>query len=109
MWDAPLDDGDRSDTFYTVIQNVTDMVYATNNTSIMLTDLIPSVYYGLRITTDNGVSSQDSNVEIRTVNIPTVMTLKGGMCLSVCIVCSVCVYVCLCACECMVLNQTWEV
>jgi len=64
MWDTPLDDGGRSDTFYTITQNVTDIVYTTTGTSIMLTGLIPSVYYGLRITADNGVSSQDSNVEI---------------------------------------------
>jgi len=112
MWDAPLDDGGRSDTFYTITHNVTDIIYNTTDTSVMLTGLIPFVYYELRITADNEVSSQDSNVRIRRVTIPTVMTLGGGnacMC--------VCVCVCVCArarahahmCECMVLNQTWKV
>ena len=44
---------------------------------MMLTGLIPFVYYELRVTADNGVSSQDNNINARTVTI-SVMTEGGG-------------------------------
>ena len=44
---------------------------------MMLTGLIPFVYYKLRITAENGVSSQDNDINARTVTI-SIMTEEGG-------------------------------
>ena len=76
MWEAPEDNGDRTDLFYTISQNFTKHVI-TNNTNITLTGLIPSVHYVLSITSDNGVSSQDNNDAVRTVT-RLIMTLEGS-------------------------------
>ena len=77
MWEAPEDNGNRSDLFYSISHNVTDEVFNTTSTNMMLTGLIPFVYYELRVTADNGVSSQDNNVNARTVTI-SIMTEGGG-------------------------------
>ena len=77
MWEAPEDNGNRSDLFYSISHNVTDEVFNTTSTNMTLTGLIPFVYYELRVTADNGVSSQDNNVNARTVNI-SIMTEGGG-------------------------------
>ena len=64
--------------------------------------LLPFVSYEIRVTADNGVSSQDDNEEGRTLNI-SIMTLEGGDLLYECVyVCMyvhvyVCVFVCVCA------------
>ena len=76
MWEPPQDNGDRTDLFYSISHNVTDDVFNTTSTNMMLTGLIPFVYYELRVTADNGVSSQDNNTNARTVTI-SIMT-EGG-------------------------------
>ena len=80
---------------------------------MMLTGLIPFVYYELRVTADNGVSSQDNNINVRTVTI-SIMTKGGGnyyswntLCDSLCVCLSmymcVCVsYTCVCVCVCVI-------
>ena len=101
MWEAPRDNGSRTDLFYSISHNVTDDVFNTTSTNIMLTGLIPFVYYELRVTADNGVSSQDNNINARTVTI-SIMTEGGGNLylseyVSVCTcVIVLCVYVCVC-------------
>ena len=77
MWEAPQDNGDRTDLFYSISHNVTDDIFNTTSTNIMLTGLIPFVYYKLNVTAGNGVSSQDNNINARTVNI-SIMTEGGG-------------------------------
>ena len=77
MWEAPQDIGDRTDLFYSISHNVTDDTFNTTSTNIMLTGLIPFVYYELHVTADNGVSSQDNNTNARTVTI-SIMTEGGG-------------------------------
>ena len=77
MWEAPQDNGDRTDLFYSISHNVTDDVFNTTSTNMMLTGLMPFVYYELRVTADNGVSSQDNNINVRTVTI-SIMTKGGG-------------------------------
>ena len=84
MWEAPEDDGNRTDLFYTISHNVTVDIFNTTSTNITLTGLIPFVSYELRVTADNGVSSQDDdNIDIRTVTI-SIMTEGGGICVCVC-------------------------
>ena len=77
QWDRPLYDGNRSDLFYTISENMSNSSYDTNTTSFVLENLIPFVYYEIRVTAENGVSSQDPSVEHRNVTI-SVMTLEGG-------------------------------
>ena len=77
MWEAPDNNGGRVDLFYIISQNVTNNILITSNTNITLTELLPSSYYQIRVTADNGVSSQDSNVAGRTLAI-FIMTLKGS-------------------------------
>ena len=77
MWEAPEDDGDRIDLFYTISNNVTDDVFTTITTNMMLSGLIPFVQYEFRVTADNGVSSQDNNIDARTVTI-LIITEGGG-------------------------------
>ena len=76
MWEPPQDNGDRTDLFYSISHNVTDDIFNTTFTNMMLTGLIPFVYYNLSVTADNGVSSQDNNINARTVTI-SIMT-EGG-------------------------------
>ena len=76
MWEAPEDNGGRTDLFYTISQNFTKRII-TNNTNITLTGLIPSVHYVLSITSDNGVSLQDNSDAVRTVT-RLIMTLEGS-------------------------------
>ena len=91
--------GDRTDLFYSISHNVTDDVFNTTSTNMMLTGLVPFVYYELRVTADNGVSSQDNNINARTVTI-SVMTEEGGnFCQSVCLSTYVCICV-ICPCYC---------
>ena len=78
QWDNPLDDGNRSDLFYTISENISNSSYITNTTSFALENLIPFVYYEIQVTAENGVSSQDSSVENRSVTL-SVMTLEGSM------------------------------
>ena len=77
QWDDPLDDGNRSDLFYTISENISNTDYTTNITSFLLENLIPFVYYEIRVTAENEVSSQDPSVENRTVAM-SVMTLEGS-------------------------------
>ena len=77
MWEASTDNGNRADLIYTITQNVTDDIVTTANTNITLMGLLPFVSYEIRVTADNGVSSQDGNEERRTINI-SIMTLEGG-------------------------------
>ena len=77
MWEAPDNNGGRVDLIYTISQNVTNNIVTTYNTNITLTELMPSIHYQIRVTADNGVSSQDSNVAGRLLAI-SIMTLKGG-------------------------------
>ena len=90
MWEAPQDNGDRTDLFYSISHNVTDDIFNTTSTNMMLTGLVPFVYYELRVTADNGVSSQDNNINPRTVTI-SIMTEEGG---SYHGLTYVCVYIC---------------
>ena len=76
-WDDPLDDGNRSDLFYTLSENISNSGYTTNMTSFVLENLIPFVYYEIRVTAENGVSSQDPAVENHRVSV-SVMTLEGS-------------------------------
>ena len=76
VWEAPEDNGGRTDLFYTVSQNFTNSIL-TNNTYITLTGLIPFIYYVISVTSDNGISSQDDNNAVRTVFI-SIMTLDGN-------------------------------
>ena len=48
-----------------------------NRTFHVVTGLTPGVYYTFFVTAENAVSSQDININARTVNI-TVSTLLGG-------------------------------
>ena len=102
MWEAPQDNGNRTDLFYSISHNVTDDVFNTTSTNMMLTGLIPFVYYELRVTADNGVSSQDNNTNARTVTI-SIMTEGGGnFCLSEYVtVCTCVIAVCVCVCVCV--------
>ena len=77
MWEASNDNGNRADLIYTISQNVTDDIVTTANTNITLMGLLPFVTYEIRVTADNGVSSQDDNEEGRTLSI-SVMMLEGG-------------------------------
>ena len=77
MWEASTDNGNRADLIYTITQNVTDDIVTTANTSITLMGLLPFVSYEIKVTADNGVSSQDDNEEGRTLSI-SVMMLEGG-------------------------------
>jgi len=72
-----LDDGNRADVFYTISGNVSDVVYTTTEKNFELDNLTPSVYYAVRITAENGVSSQDSAIDNRTVAI-LFMTLESS-------------------------------
>ena len=96
MWEASTDNGNRADLIYTITQNVTDDIVTTASTSITLMGLLPFVSYEIRVTADNGVSSQDGNEEGRTLNI-SIMTLEGGNYFYNC----VCVSACACTCACM--------
>ena len=78
QWDNPLDDGNRSDLFYTISENISNSSYTTNTTNFVLENLIPFVYYEIQVTAENGVSSQDPSVENRSVTL-SVMTLEGDM------------------------------
>ena len=79
MWEAPADNGNRTDLFYTISHNVTGDIFDTAFTNITLTELIPFVSYELRVTAGNGVSSQDDdNIDIRTVTISIIGGGKGG-------------------------------
>ena len=44
MWEPPQDNGNRTDVFYSISHNVTDDVFNTTSTNMMLTGLIPFVY-----------------------------------------------------------------
>ena len=77
VWEAPQDNGGCTDLFYSISHNVTDDVFNTTSTNIMLTGLIPFVYYKLYVTADNGVSSQDNNINAHTMTI-SIMTEGGG-------------------------------
>ena len=63
---------------------------------MMLTRLIPFAYYELRVTAGNGVSSQDNNINARTVTI-SIMTEGGGSYYSWNTL-YVCTRVCMCVC-----------
>ena len=95
QWDDALDDGNCSDLFYTISGNISNISYDTNTTTFTLENLIPFVYYEIRVTAENGVSSQDPWVKNRSLTI-SVMTLEGSTyvypshvvwtrCMSVCI------------------------
>ena len=100
MWEPPQDSGGRTDLFYSISHNVTDDIFNTTSTNIMLTRLIPFVYYELRVTADNGVSSQDNNINARATTI-SIMTEGGGIfCLSEYVCVCVCPCVCVCTCVC---------
>ena len=77
QWEIPFDDGNRSDLFYTISENVSSMSYTTTYTRFLLENLIPFVYYEIYVTADNEVSSQDPAVTIRTVFV-SVMTMEGS-------------------------------
>ena len=77
QWSSSLDDGNRSDLFYTISENVSSISYITVNTSFLLENLIPFVYYEIRVTADNGVSSQDPTADERTVSVQ-IMTMEGS-------------------------------
>ena len=77
QWESPLDDGNRSDLFYTISHNICNISYNLNGTSYLLENLIPFVEYEIYITADNGVSSQDPSTVNRSTNVP-VMTKEGG-------------------------------
>ena len=92
MWQAPVDNGNRSDIFYTISQNVTSTTFNTTDTSITLTGLTPFVYYEIRVTADNGVSSQSNDVKNRSETFP-ILTLPGGNCVCMCACCIILLYV----------------
>ena len=89
MWEASTDNGNRADLIYTITQNVTDDIVTTANTNITLMRLLPFVSYEIRVTADNGVSSQDGNEEGRTLNV-SIMTLEGGNYFYNCVCVSAC-------------------
>ena len=76
-WESPLDDGNRSDLFYTISHNISSDSYNTMNTTFLLENLIPFVAYEIYITADNGLSSQDPSIINRSITAP-VMTKEGG-------------------------------
>ena len=78
QWEDPLDNGNRSDLFYTISMNASNNSSTTNTTSIVLEDLIPFVHYEIRVTAENGVSLQDPSVENRSATI-SVMTMEGSI------------------------------
>ena len=75
QWDAPLDDGNRFDLFYTITENVSNISYDTINTNFLLENLLPLTYYDIYVTADNGVSLQDPVIDYRTVSVQ-IMTSK---------------------------------
>ena len=79
QWDHPLDNGNRSDVFYTISENISNSSNTTPmaTTTYTLENLIPFVYYEIRVTAENGVSSQDPWVENRSLTI-SVMTSEGS-------------------------------
>ena len=105
IWEASTDNGNRLDLIYTITQNVTDDIVTTANTNITLMGLIPFVSYEIRVTADNGVSSQDGNEEGRTLSI-SIMTLEGGDLLYELVY--VCVYMCMFVCVCA-LNLNFKI
>ena len=76
-WESPLDDGNRSDLFYTISHNISNDSYNTMDTGFLLENLIPFVGYEIYVTADNGVSSQDPSIIKCSVTVP-VMTMEGG-------------------------------
>ena len=76
VWEAPEDNGGRTDLFYTISLNFSNHTF-TSNTFITLTGLIPFVHYVLSVTSENGVSSQDDNDVAHAVTI-SIMTLGGN-------------------------------
>ena len=76
VWEAPEDNGSRTDLFYTISLNFTNHTF-TNNTYVTLTGLIPFVHYMLSVTSENGVSAQDDNDVART-ETTSIMTLGGN-------------------------------
>ena len=78
-WEAALDDGDRSDLFYTISTNVSSANYITTDTNFTLDTLIPFVFYEISVTSGNGVSSQDiDGRDNRTLSV-FANTDEGGM------------------------------
>ena len=77
QWDYPLDNGNRLDLFYTISENISNVNYDATNTSFLLENLIPFVNYEIRVTADNGVSSQDPDIDKRTVSVQ-IMTKEGS-------------------------------
>ena len=96
MWEASVDNGNRLDLNYSISHNVTGDIFNTTSTNITLTGLIPFVSYELRVTANNGVSSQDDdNIDMRTVTI-SIMTEGGGICASVCVPHALCMCIQVC-------------
>ena len=86
QWDHPLDDGNRSDVFYTISENISSSSNTNNTmaTTFTMQNLIPFVYYEIRVTAENGVSSQDPWIENRSLTI-SVMTLEGSKYMYICV------------------------
>ena len=96
MWEASADNGSRTDLFYSISHNVTGDIFNTTSTNITLTGLIPFVSYELRVTANNGVSSQDGdNIDMRTVTI-SIMTEGGGIYVCLCVSHALCMCVQVC-------------
>ena len=78
-----IQNGIQNDLLYTVdtsgsgVRVVLTEVTGTETTVMGLT---PAVYYTFLVTSENGVSSQDTNIGIRSANV-TATTEEGGICI----------------------------
>ena len=77
LWSRAVYEGDDRDLFYIISNNVSNSSYVTNVTSFLLENLIPFVYYEIHVTADNGMPSQDSTIDDRTVSVQ-IMTMEGS-------------------------------
>ena len=71
--------------FYVIIGTresggVTVVMSEVNDTEKNVSGLTPGVLYTLSVTAENDVSSQDNNINARTVSI-TATTQEGGLCM----------------------------
>ena len=63
------------------------VVSEVNDTETIVTGLTPGVLYTFSVSAENDVSSQDNNINARTLNT-TATTLEGGLCILVSLICT---------------------